>query len=169
MWDFKVIEEQFSQQIPLKIRDLKDHPQEVQTIVKWTYDEWASFAGRTYEQIFHSFRTGIEKEGLPISLIALYDNQPVGVANLREKDIIDFYPGTTPWICGVFVKDEARHRGIATALCKAFEQVAKKMGYSTLYLATEYENSLYHKMGYKTFHIYDHKGQILYVAKLELT
>ena len=169
MCKFKEIDGQFSQRMKFQIKDLKDYPHEVQKIAKWTFDEWANFAGRTYEQIYHSFRTGIEKEGLPISLIALHDKQPVGVANLREKDIIDFYPGTTPWICGVFVKDEARHRGIATALCRALEQVAKKMGYSTLYLATEYENSLYHKMGYKTFHVYDHKGQILYVAKLELT
>jgi len=168
MWSFKEIEKLSNQRYPIKIGDLLGYPQAVESVVKWIHDEWADLSGRTIEQTNARFRDGIERGKLPVTLIALHDGKPIGAGSLREKDSIDWYQGATPWICNVIVKEEARHKGVATALCKAFEQVAKEMDFPAIYLATEYEDSLYHRIGYVTFHKKEYKNNIFYITKLVL-
>lgn len=169
MWSFKGIEELSNQRYPIMIGDLLDYPQAVESVVKWIHDEWAGLSGRTIEQTNARFRDGIERGKLPVTLIALHNGKPIGAGSLREKDSIDWYQGATPWICNVIVKEEARHKGVATALCMAFEQVATEMGFTAIYLATEYEDSLYHRIGYMTFYHKKYNEEIFFVTKLVLS
>ena len=165
MWDFTDIEIEYGRDSGVKVVDLCDTPQAIPTVARWIHEEWSAFSGRTSEQTLARYRDGIEPGKLPVSLIAVRGEEPIGLASLREKDSVDWYPGVMPWICNVYVKKDARGMGIASILCKALEMVAKSMGFPIVYLATEFEDSLYHRIGYKTFHILEKLGHTYYVTR----
>ena len=169
MWDFNDIEKENNQGYDIKIVDLCDTPQAIPTVARWIHDEWSKFSGRTSEQTLARFRADIECGKLPVSLVALRRDRPSGLATLREKDSVDWYPGVKPWICNVYVMKDSRGLGIASLLCKALEKVANKLDFPIVYLATEFEDSLYHRIGYKTFHILEKFGHTYYVTKHVLT
>jgi GNAT superfamily N-acetyltransferase len=165
MWDFRDIEIEYGQDRNIKIVDLCDAPQAIPTVARWIHEEWSKFSGRTAEQTLARYRDGIERGQLPVSLIAVRKEKPLGLASLREKDSVDWYPGVMPWICNVYVKKSSRGTGIASLLCKALEKVAIEMEFPIVYLATEFQDSLYHRLGYKTFHILEKLGHTYYVTK----
>jgi len=168
LWDLKDIEKMARKDYPLKIGDLLDYPEAFPVVADWIQSEWASFSGRSWDETYVRYSQGIERGRLPVTLIALSDDKPVGLASLREKDSVDWYPGLTPWICNVYVAKEARGKKVATLLCRSLEKVASCLGYSIIYLATEYEDSLYHIMGYKTFKEIDYKELHLSLCRYDI-
>jgi len=165
LWDFNDIEIRSGQDFSIKIVDLCDSPQAIPTVARWIHEEWSKFSKRTSEQTLARFRDDIERGKLPVTLVALQGDKPLGIATLREKDSVDWYPGVMPWICNVYVTKDSRGLGIASILCKALEKVARKLGFPIVYLATEFEDSLYHRIEYKTFHILEKFGHTYYVTK----
>jgi GNAT superfamily N-acetyltransferase len=169
MWDLKDVEKLARNDYPLKIEDLLDYPESFSIAADWIHGEWARFSGRSWEETLARFSQNLERGKLPVSLIAIHEGQPAGLASLREKDSVDWYPGLTPWICNVYVDKAARGKKVATLLCRALEKVAILLGYSAIFLATEYEDSLYHNIGYRTFKEIDYKELHLYLCRLDIS
>ena len=164
----KAIVEQSDPKKQIQIADLLDVPEALPVVGGWIHEEWGGFSGRTLEQTFSRFREGIIRGRLPITLLALRGREPLGLATLREKDSVDWYPGVMPWICNVYVKKEARGQGLASKLCRALEPLAGDLGFSILYLATELEDSLYKRIGYEIFHQLQRGGETFYVMRRNL-
>jgi len=65
-------------------------------------------------------------------MIALIDGELAGVASLCTKDTIDYIPGSTPWICNVFVASQFRGEGSASLMCRTLEDVAIELGFKEI-------------------------------------
>ena len=136
---------------PLVVEPLGWHPEALEPVASWIDSEWGAFSGRTLLQTRERFAGEVAGQ-LPITLVALVDGLPHGVASLRERDSRDWDPASKPWICNVYVDPEARGRGIAARLCIALEEEARRLGFTRAFLASlRPEGSLYEQIGYRTY------------------
>lgn len=90
------------------------------------------------------------RDALPIAWVAHADGEVFGTAALRSHDLDD-RPDLSPWLGGVFVRDQYRRCGIATALCRVVEAKAWDLGIETLYLFSIDQQALYSKLGWQVF------------------
>lgn len=67
----------------------------------------------------------------------------------------------TPWLSSVYVPDELRGRGIASALSLHAVGAAAALGYDRLYLFTPRSEALYARIGWITFDRIDHNSVTL--------
>jgi len=74
----------------------------------------------------------LNKDKLPMAFIALCDNQPIGMACLRQTDGIR--PGVTPWLGSLVVHPDFRGQQIGEMLINAVKDQAKQLGHQVLYL-----------------------------------
>lgn len=140
----------------LSIVKLRDHRDALEPVARWIDQEWGKFSGRSLRDTRARFSQEFTCEGLPTSCVALDGGVAVGVATLRESDSVNWDAQATPWICNVYVCDEARGKAVGRKLCLALESVAKQLGYSEVYLATVMAaDSLYHRLGYVRYRTYD--------------
>ncbi|MEM6415974.1 MAG: GNAT family N-acetyltransferase [Pseudomonadota bacterium] len=151
------------------IVDLIDHPDAVEQVTDWIDTQWANLSGRSREETRARFSKGIERNRLPVTHIALANDKPVGLASLRSRDSFDFSPDATPWICNVFVDENARGSGVADRLCSSLEKLAVTLGYGEVFLGTfMLEGSLYHRRGYKELTRIEAYGELTAVLRKSL-
>jgi len=148
---------------------LRDHPEALDAVAGWIDKEWGSFSGRTLQQTRERFAVELNGTALPTSCVALEGGRPLGVATLRERDSVDWDPAVTPWVCNVYVIEEARGKAVAASLCRALEEIARRLGHRYIYLATVMaEGSLYHRLGYVRYRTYDAFEHPMYLMRRPL-
>jgi GNAT superfamily N-acetyltransferase len=133
----------------IEIVELAQCMEAVPTIAGWIHNEWASLTGRTFSETLERFANPRIENSLPITLLALHLGNPVGVASLRQYDDPVPIRDVTPWIANVFVVLEYRGRGIASRLMHALLSRARGLGYSSVWLATPDQQSLYRRCGFE--------------------
>jgi N-acetylglutamate synthase-like GNAT family acetyltransferase len=69
---------------------------------------------------------------MPLTLVALEDGKPVGMASLRETDGIR--PGVSPWLGSLVVNPEYRGKRYGQGVIDAVKSQARLLGHETLYL-----------------------------------
>jgi GNAT superfamily N-acetyltransferase len=104
----------------LRISHLADHPDAVPVLKQWFEIAWADYYSR---------------EKLPVGLVAFYAGQLCGIAALKP-DSISTHTHLSPWAAAGFVVPGFRRRGIGAKLVSALEDVARALGYSTIYCGT---------------------------------
>lgn len=150
----------------IKLDYLADHLDLIPTITRWVYDEWGS-AGETYESWLEGMRRRANREMIPVTIIAFAGDEPVGTATVALHDMKSRMD-LTPWGAGVFVQPEYRGRGIATALMRKIEGIARDMGYQTLYLYTRSAEGLYERLGWVVISREDYQGREVALMAKEL-
>ena len=113
---------------------LADFPKAVDACAAWDFGQWdLQKKGATLEKSYKVFAGALQKEALPLTIVALNDETklPVAMASLWEKDGQE-WKAYTPWIASVFVHPRFRGRGIAKALVARLEDEARRLGYETL-------------------------------------
>lgn len=74
----------------------------------------------------------LNENKLPLSFVALQDNDPVGMSSLSMDSQIDT-PELSPWV-SLFFKEEYRSKGLAKLLIRSVKSKAFKMGFKKLYV-----------------------------------
>ncbi|MDP1974728.1 MAG: GNAT family N-acetyltransferase [Alphaproteobacteria bacterium] len=122
----------------LKIDYLKNHSHFIPILARWAFDTWGVYnPGRAYEKIQQGILDYLNDDRLPITLVALRDNVPIGMASLRVSDGCDHLgPDFTPWLGSLFVVEQERSKGIAARLIQEILLKAKDLGFSECYLLT---------------------------------
>jgi GNAT superfamily N-acetyltransferase len=137
----------------LKIDYLKNHPHFIPVLARWAFDTWGMYnPGRAYEKIQQGISDYLNDDRLPLTLIALRNNVPIGMASLRVSDGCDHLgPNFTPWLGSLFVIEQERSKGIAGLLIQEILQKAKDLSFSECYLFT-FQKSLvkyYESLGWR--------------------
>ncbi|TAK77614.1 MAG: GNAT family N-acetyltransferase [Gammaproteobacteria bacterium] len=116
------------------IQPLTNHPHHIPTLATLWYEEisrhWvpnASVERNTHQLIEHS-----NANKTPMAFVALHQNQPIGMACLRENDGIR--PDLTPWLGSLIVHPHHRKRKVGEMLIEAVKSQAKIFGHHILYL-----------------------------------
>ncbi|WDI40432.1 GNAT family N-acetyltransferase [Bremerella sp. P1] len=149
---------------------LADRPSFVPTIAKWYFDQWGhAVTGNSYEATCARIKANLEEAGLPIYLLAVHDDQVLGVAQLKLREM-DIYPDYAFWLGGVYVSGAARVQGIASGLCRQIIDIARDREVGTLYLQTERLNGgLYAKLGWQAIEQIHYRGYDVLVMQRQVS
>lgn len=133
----------------LRISKLADHPEAIPVIQRWFETEWAAYYGPggrgDAEQDLLAYSS---RDKLPIGLIAFYADQLCGIAALKA-DSIRTYTHLAPWVAAGLVLPQFRGRGIGSSLLRSLEEVARGLGYSTVYCGTATAMGLLERNGWQ--------------------
>ena len=90
---------------------LADYPQYLPTVAGWIFDEWGwEMPGSTLESIQAEFSLHLNRDRIPLTMLALVEGQPVGTASIFLHDM-DTRMDLTPWLAAVYVVPEFRGQG----------------------------------------------------------
>lgn len=149
---------------------LADRPSFVPTIARWYFDQWGhAVAGNSYEATCARIKANLEEAELPIYLLAVDDDQLLGVAQLKLREM-DIYPDYEFWLGGVYVSGAARGQGIASGLCRQIIDIADSRAVGTLYLQTErLDGGLYAKLGWQAIEQTHYRGYDVLVMQRQVS
>jgi GNAT superfamily N-acetyltransferase len=133
----------------MKIVYLKDHPAFVPQLANWSFTTWGHYnPGGSVLKAQQKWMTHLNDNSLPLTLLALDEDKPIGMCSLRVNDGIR--PSLSPWLGSLFVVPEYRGQGIGEKLIEATIQKTKSMGYANLFLLA-FDSTLptwYQKLGW---------------------
>jgi GNAT superfamily N-acetyltransferase len=129
---------------------LAEMPEVVPVVAGWLFDEWGhERPGSSVESIAEDIRSKLDPASLPIQLLALRAERPVGVAMLKPHEMKDIFPERTPWLGSLVVAPAHRRNGIGAALTREIEELARSRGFARLYLQTERaDGGVYARLGW---------------------
>ena len=153
----------------LEFQYLADRPDDVPLVIKWWHSKWADRMGPDVERITRQFQAALQKQDLPLEILALRDGEPVGTASLKRHEMIDVYPDYLFWLGSVFVAPAHRGQGVASALSRRVIEMARERKLPQLYLQTEHpDGGLYASLGWEPLDrlIYKNTDTLLMVNRL---
>lgn len=125
-------------------------PETVPRLARWHVDAFAEVLEDWHvEHAAFELRTHVARRALPTTLVALEDGEPLGSVSLLESDLPapDRY---APWLGSLFVRPEARGRGIGSALVRAAVAEAAALGLPCLHLWTPGQADFYRRLGWES-------------------
>jgi predicted N-acetyltransferase YhbS len=128
---------------------LKDHPELVDLLATWFYREW----GRrnpllTVDVIAKNLEEHLNRDTLPLTLVAFHDQEPVGSASLKIREM-EIYPQYIHWLGSVYVLPEYRNQGVGTQIIQRSISEADRLGVTELYLYTNGSGTFYSRFGWQ--------------------
>jgi len=132
---------------------LHDHPEHIDVVAKWYWDEWDRHEGWSLERSTAFAKKGLNKDYLDINMIALNDqNKCIGTIEIREKwglpgEDGEYLNKYKPWFGSLFVKPEYRGSALAYGLCVMAGDTLKRIGYNKCHAATSHLDKFFINMG----------------------
>jgi N-acetylglutamate synthase-like GNAT family acetyltransferase len=132
----------------MTIEYLADHPETLDTLVQWTHGEWGNVhGGETLEQRRTRFAGSLNRDRIPLTVVALEGGELLGSASLIAHDM-ETRMELTPWLASVFVAEQYRRRGVGAELVRRIMAEARKLKVPLLYLYTVHSERLYASLGW---------------------
>lgn len=129
----------------MKIVNLRDCPEYINTIAKWHYSEWKDLnPNQSFTQRVSEMQEYLNKSFIPSTYVAINEVILGSVAIIRSD--MDTKLDFSPWLASVYVRKEARNNGIATKLIEHAINESKKNGITELYLFTPSKEEFYKKL-----------------------
>jgi GNAT superfamily N-acetyltransferase len=147
---------------------LADYPQYLPTVAGWIFDEWGwEMPGSTLENIQAEFSLHLNRDRIPLTMLALADGQPAGTASIFLHDM-DSRMDLTPWLAGVYVVPEFRRQGVGSQLVRAIEAAATRLQLGRLYLFTPDQEAFYARLGWSVLETveYRHHSNVIMTKSL---
>lgn len=130
----------------VEVKNFVQCPEAIPPIAEMLFNQWfSSRPGKTLEGLITQMRQGRD-DAIPVGLIGFVDGEPAGTVSLLEKDLEEC-GDLRPWLAGLLVSPEHRKKGVADALVKRLQSVARELGEKEVYLWTE-TPVLYEKYGW---------------------
>ncbi|OOG44796.1 GNAT family N-acetyltransferase [Polaromonas sp. A23] len=144
----------------MRIDHLADHPQHLATLAAWHQAQFGYLnTAVTIEQRTERLRASAQKGALPVTFVAVCEDQLLGSASLLAQTITHSH--LSPWLSSVYVAADHRNRGIGSALVRHAVQEAAGMGMDKVYLFTPNSEALYARLGWKVLEHAEHQGHRL--------
>lgn len=149
------------------IAPLVERPDLAAQVAAWGFAEWGHLnPGETLKQRVIRIEGKMNLDRVPVAFVALDDSGAgaggiVGTASLIFDDLEG--DPRNPWLASVFVPSEHRKKGIASALVRAVEDTARRLGYSRLYLFTSTAPDLYAGLGWRPLERRHYRGEDIQV------
>jgi GNAT superfamily N-acetyltransferase len=152
----------------MRIEPLLDWPQHVALATRWGFDEWGHLRpGNPFERRLERVRASLQRDKPPAILIAVDDGGAMlGMASLIFDDLEG--DPRNPWLASVYTPPEHRGKGIASALVRAVEDLARRLGYHRFYLFTTSQAKLYAALGWRALEDRDYRGERITVMERDL-
>ncbi len=149
----------------LRVDYLADHPEAIRPLTVAFKREWPEYYGDFDPADLRSqFQSGLQRDQLPIALVALEKNEVVGTATLGGPSIEGF-DHLQPWLNGLWVDRRCRRRGIGRTLIEAVEDLGRKLGHAEIYAGTDEALEAFDAWGWETMDKATHKGASVVVLR----
>lgn len=129
----------------MEIIFLADCKEVIPQLVEWFRAEWPDEIGGDAECGFHRCTNTSE---IPVGLVAVDQGNPIGTVQLLSTSVTS-HLHLKPWIAGLYVQPQWRHRGVATRLIDAALETAKAIGVSKVYVGITAARDFYERGGWK--------------------
>lgn len=144
---------------------LADHPQFVPVLARWAFDEWSYLhPKRTLEEYERTLAESCNRDTLPICLVALENDEAVGMITLKEKDF-EGRKDLNPWLATLYVDKAQRGRGIGAELVTRLRELAARLGMNRLFLVTDRAADYYTRLGWHVLQRIKWHGQLVTVME----
>jgi GNAT superfamily N-acetyltransferase len=123
----------------------------LRTLARWHHAEWAGlYADWSEDQALAELRDAARAETpVPTTLVALADDGALlGSVSLVAEDSPELVAFPGPWLASLFVRPEARGRGLGEALVRALVGWAADAGIPRLWLFTPQHRAFYERLGW---------------------
>lgn len=152
----------------MKIEYLADHREFIPRLARWMHEEWGYlYPEHTLEIRRQLVTERANKDRIPLTLVAIEDNEPVGTVCLKIDDM-DTRPELTPWLASLYVEKTHRRQGIGAKLVAAIESEAARLGVKKLYLFTPDSEIFYASLGWTVTERLEYRGCFVSVMKKQL-
>ena len=152
----------------IRIERLAHHPDLVPLLAVWFQSEWPAYYGASgpgdAETDLRAYSNG---RTLPVGLVAFRGNEVCGVAALKARSIAS-RPDIGPWAGAGFVPPAHRRQGIGGVLLRGVEGVAKELGFSRVYCATNTSASLLERNEWHLLESIAHEGELVAIYEKAL-
>ncbi|MFK0089709.1 GNAT family N-acetyltransferase [Pseudomonas sp. NPDC090755] len=136
-------------------------------MAEWLYRAFSyEFAQQSLSSWQQEFADG-QRDGRWKCLIAMEGGQLLGGATLASDDLSD-RPDLGPWLACVFIRPEARRRGLAAQLIDGICDHARDAGFTTLYLHTHNQSAYYSRLGWEVLERFEAWGKEQYLMSRRL-
>jgi GNAT superfamily N-acetyltransferase len=152
----------------LRTAYLADHPEALAVLKQWFETEWPDWygpGGRGNAE--HDLRSCAVRDTLPVGMIGFMDDELIGVGMLKQTSVSG-RPDLSPWAAGGLVRAPYRRRGMGAKLLVALEDVARKLGFQTIYCGTATSVSLLERGGWTFLDNSDAHGEAVAVYQRTL-
>lgn len=101
----------------------------------------------------------LNEDKIPFIVVASEDDEILGAAQLKYREMGDLFPEKEHWLGGVYVPPAHRGQGIGRKLVQEIANRAPNHGVETLYLQTErLDGGLYRHLGWRPVTQVRHHG-----------
>lgn len=129
---------------------LANHKQFIPEIADLSYTEWKALfqaAGISKEALLATLEQRAVTDQLPITLVALEGGVLMGTGSIKMAE-----PGTregvSPWLAGMYVKEQYRGSGAGALIVQALEAKARELGVEAMYLSVGKAEAFYKRLGW---------------------
>ncbi len=136
----------------VSIERLADRPELVKTLAQWALAEWPESVSHSLRGAVLNFAARANVDRLPLGLIALECELPVGMATLgldRPPQELGWETAFVPCLTGLYVIPERRNQGIGSALCNCVAGEALRFGFQEIHLYTLDAAEFYQARGWR--------------------
>ena len=151
--------------VRMKIVNIQTQPKCIPEIAAWFHQEWGHLSSdKTLDDRIRHLTERCRNDDLPVTFVAandgdrVEDDEIVGTVSLVPHDLKSRMD-LTPWVAAVFVKPEARGRGVGSRLVGFAETEAQRRGIPTLYLFTPDKQRMYARLGWTTIEEVEYRGE----------
>ena len=145
---------------PVCIGHLADHLQHLAALSAWHQAQFGYLnTSVTVEQRMERLKASAQKGTLPMTFVAVCEDQLLGSASLLRQTITHSH--LSPWLSSVYVAPSHRNKGIGSALVRHVVQEAAGLGMDKIYLFTPNSEALYVRLGWKVVEHTERQGQRL--------
>ena len=125
------------------------------------------YGARTPADIAADLVLSLQREALPLALIALRDGVLLGAAILRQ-DSSTTHPHLGPWLTAFYVRPELRGRSIGGKLVAAIEAAAQRLGVAQLYAGSGRAASLFERAGWQVMERVSYHDEEIAILRRDL-
>jgi GNAT superfamily N-acetyltransferase len=157
--------------MPIKFTFLADRVDAIPTISKWYFDEWGHLAqGDSIERTRDRTEEYLNRDEIPFILVATDDNDLVGAAQLKYREMAEMFPDKEHWLGGVYVAASHRGQDYGSQIVEQIVKMAPRYGVEKLHLQTEALNGgLYARLGWTPYAQVTNHGLDVLVMERELS
>ena len=157
--------------MPLAFTFLADHVVAIPIISKWYFEEWGYLVeGDSIERIQDRIEDYLNRDEIPFILVATNNNDLVGAAQLKYREMAELFPDKEHWLGGVYVAASHRGQGYGSQIVEHIVKVAPRYGVEKLHLQTEaLDGGLYARLGWTPYAQVTNHGLDVLVMERELS
>lgn len=141
----------------MRIEHLADNFHWISILAGWHQTQFGYLnPSVTIDQRTAKLTASAQKGQLPITLVAVRENELLGSASLLAQTIM--HQHLSPWLSSVYVDPAHRGKGVGSALVRQVVREAAHMGMAKLYLFTPNSEALYQKLGWEPVEYSEYRG-----------